>query len=173
MIALLLVAVLTAADAQSRADAQEISAFVSAEWRTYNDPLLHLTELRWLDARASACDFAGAMAAGSSIEPMLEAQCNADAARTRVRDIGFFTGLANPNSGIPSAQSTAEHKRIYGLLELLVTPHQRELLADSEDFFPAYRDAACSHARDGCATALTRTRTQQLKDSWLAEPFWK
>ncbi|MGB6987389.1 MAG: lysozyme inhibitor LprI family protein [Candidatus Aquilonibacter sp.] len=186
MIALLLAVALTcgpyanqmqldqcAADAQSRADAQEIAALRAAERRTGNDPRFHTSEMRWLDARASACDFAGAMTAGGSIEPMLEAQCNADAATARVRDIGFFTGEANPTAAIPSAQSAAEHERIYGLLELLVTPQQRELLADSEGFFLAYRDAACSYAKDGCATALTRTRTQQLKDAWLAEPFWK
>lgn len=186
MIALLLAAALTcgananqlqldqcAADAQSRADAQEIAALRAAERRTHNDPLFHTSEVRWLDARASACDYAAATVSGGSIEPMIEAQCNADAATARVRDIGFFTGTANPNAAIPSAGAAAEHERIYGRLELLVTPHERELLADSEHFFLSYRDAACSHAKDGCATALTRARTQQLKDSWLAEPFWK
>ncbi len=162
-----------AADAQSRADAREIAVLRAAERRTNNNPLFHTSELRWLDARASACDYAAATVAGGSIEPMIEAQCNADAATARVRDIGFFTGAANPNAAIPAAAVAAEHERIYGRLELLVTPHERELLADSERFFLVYRDAACSHAKDGCATALTRTRTQQLEDSWLAEPFWK
>jgi uncharacterized protein YecT (DUF1311 family) len=171
VIALLLVAALNAADAQSRADAREIAALRSAEQRTHNDPRFHMTEMRWLDARASACDFAGAMAAGGSIEPMLEAQCNADAATARVRDTGLFTGQANPAAMIPSEESATEHERIYGLLELLATPHQRELLADSENFFLWYRDAACSHAKSDCATALTLTRSLQLKYSRM-EPFW-
>lgn len=162
-----------AADGQSRADAQEIAALRAAQRRTHNDPLFHSSELRWLDARASACDYAAAIVAGGSIEPMIEAQCNADAATARVRDIGFFTGTANPNAALPAADVSAEHERIYGELEVLVTPHERDLLADSERFFLVYREAACSHAKDGCATAVTRTRTQQLKDSWLAEPFWK
>lgn len=186
MIALLLVAALNcganatqldldncAAAAQTHNDKLETAALQAAEWRTYNDPLFHTSEMRWLDARASACDFASATVAGGSIEPMIEAQCNADAALARIRDIGLFTGLPNPTAAIPNPQVRAEHERIYGLLELLVTPQQRELLADSERFFLAYRDAACSQAKDGCATALTLTRTQQLKDSWLAEPFWK
>ncbi len=186
MIALILVAALNcgatatqidldecAGAAQTHNDKLEATAFQTAEWRTYNDPLLHLSELRWDEARTSACNFAYEMYAGGSIAPMLFSQCNADAALARVRDIGLFTGLPNPAAAIPDQRVQAEHERVYGRLELLVTPHERGLLADSERAFVRYRKTACSHAKDGCATALTRTRTQQLKDSWLAEPFWK
>lgn len=159
--------------AQAHNDKLETDAFQASEWRTYNDPLLHLSELRWRDARASACNFAYQMYAGGTIAPMLFSRCNADAALARVHDISSFTGLANPTAAIPDPKSEAEHQRIYGLLELLVTPHERVLLADSERTFMRYRDVACSQAKDGCATALTLTRTQQLKNSWLAEPFWK
>ncbi len=186
MIALVLVAALNcgatatqidldecAAAAQTHNDKLEATALQTAEWRTYNDPLLHATELRWHEARTSACNFAYEMYAGGTIAPMLFSRCNADAALARIRDIGLFTGLPSPTAATPNPQVQAEHERIYGLLELLVTPHERDLLANSERAFMRYRDVACSQAKDGCATALTRTRTQQLKDSWLAEPFWK
>ncbi|HUN28901.1 MAG TPA: lysozyme inhibitor LprI family protein [Alphaproteobacteria bacterium] len=185
MIALLLVAALNcgatatqvdldecAAAAQTRDDHLESAAYQAAEWRSYNDPLLRQTELRWRDARTSACNFVYVMYTGGSIAPMLFSQCNADAARARVRDIGYFTGLANARAATPDPDVQAEHSRIYGLLELLVSPHERDLLAASEQAFLTYRRLACSHAKDGCATALTKTRTQQLKDSWLAERFW-
>ena len=185
MIAFVLVAVLNcgatatqidldqcAAAAQTHGDNLEAAAFQSAEWRTYNDPLLHMSELRWRSARTSACNFAYEMYAGGTIAPMLFSRCNADAALARVRDISFFTGLPNVTAAIPNPRVEAEHERIYGLLELLITPHERDLLADSERAFLKYRETACSHARIGCATALTKTRTQQLEDSWLAEKFW-
>ena len=161
-----------AAAAQKHNDALESTAFQSAEWRTYNDPLLQLTEQRWRAARSAACNFVYESYKDGSMAPMLFSHCNADAARARVRDIGLFTGLLNSTAAIPNPQVEAEHNRIYGLLELLITPHERDLLAGSERAFLRYRDAACSHAKDGCATALTKTRTQQLKDSWLAERFW-
>jgi uncharacterized protein YecT (DUF1311 family) len=162
-----------AAGAQTHSDKLEAAAFQTAEWRTYNDPLLHLSEMRWDDARRAACAFDAALVAGGSMQPMVEAQCNAASALARVRDIRLFTGLPNPTAAIPDQRVQAEHERIYGLLELLVTPQERGLLADSERAFMRYRNTACSHAKDGCATALTTTRTQQLKDSWMAEPFWK
>ena len=112
------------------------------------------------------------MYAGGSIAPMLFSECNANAALARIRDIGLFIGFPNPTAAIPGPQVQAEHERIYGLLELLVAPHERDLLADSERAFMRYRKVACSQAKDGCATALTLTRTQELKDSWLAEKFW-
>ncbi len=186
MIALILIAALNcgatatqidlddcAAAAQTRNDKLEAEAFQTAEWRTYNDPLLHLSELRWHDARRSACNFSYEMYAGGSIAPMLFSRCNTDAAAARARDISLFTGLPNPIAAIPDRRVQAEHERVYGLLEVLITPHERDLLADSERAFVRYRKTACSHAKNGCATALTRTRTQQLKDSWMAEPFWK
>ena len=161
-----------AAYAQSVAKAAETAAFLAAERRFPNNTQLQRSEVFWLDARSSACAFADEMASGGSLEPMLWSQCYADAGQARVRDIALFTGRSNSAALVPSPQSNAEHDRIYGLLELLLSPHERELLARSERFFLWYRDAACSHAQNGCATALTRTRTQQLKDSWLAEKFW-
>jgi uncharacterized protein YecT (DUF1311 family) len=130
-----------------------------------------LSELLWLDARAKACAFDAALVAGGSIQPMIEAQCNAASAQARVRDIAFFT--AKPREPIASPYPVAEEDRVYGLLELLVSPAQRELLADSERAWIDYRDVACSRATYYCMSALTRTRTQQLKDSWMADPFWK
>ncbi|MGC2129665.1 MAG: lysozyme inhibitor LprI family protein [Candidatus Aquilonibacter sp.] len=161
-----------AAAAQKHNDKLESVALQTAEWRTYNDPLLHLSELRWRQARTSACNFAYEMYAGGSIAPMLFSECNADAALARIRDIGLFVGLPNPAGAIPDPRVQAEHERIYGLLELLVSPRERDLLADSERAFMQYRDVACSHAKNGCATALTLTRTQEIKDSWLADKFW-
>ena len=161
-----------AAAAQTHNDKLESAAFQTAEWRTYNDPLLHLSELRWNQARTTACNFAYEMYADGSLAPMLFSECNANAALARIRDIGFFIGFPNPTAAIPGPQVQAEHERIYGLLELLVAPHERDLLAESERAFMRYRNVACSHAKDGCATALTLTRTQELKDSWLAEKFW-
>jgi uncharacterized protein YecT (DUF1311 family) len=185
MIALVLVAALNcgatatqidldecAAAAQTRNANRETQAYQAAEWRTYNDPLLHQTEQRWVDYRTSACNYVYQAYSGGSIAPMLYSQCLADAAQARVHDIGMFTGLPNPAAAIPDAKAQAEEKRIYGRLELLVSPHERDLLATSERAFLQYRDVACSHAKDGCATAITQTRTQQLKDSWLAERFW-
>ncbi|HUA09315.1 MAG TPA: lysozyme inhibitor LprI family protein [Candidatus Acidoferrales bacterium] len=185
MIALILVAALNcgatatqidldecAAAAQAHNDKRESAAFAAAEWRTYNDPLLHQSELRYRDARAAACNFAYDMYSSGTMAPMLFSQCNADAAHARVRDIGFFTGLPNRAAAIPDPRVEAEHVRVYGLLELLITPHERDLLAASERAFLRYRYVACSHAKDGCATAVTKTRTRQLEDSWLAEKFW-
>lgn len=185
MIALILVAALTcgssanqtqlnecAAQALGRADAQELSPYRAAMQRYHNDAILRESELRWLGARANACDFDTALVQGGSIEPMVEAQCSARSAQARIRDIGFFTGRPNPTGAIASSQAVAEHDRIYGRLEVLVTPDQRTLLADAENAWEWYRDEACARATNGCATALTLTRTQELKDSWLAEKFW-
>lgn len=185
MIALVLVAALNcgatatqidlnecAAAAQTRNANLENAALQAAAWRTYNDPLLHLTEQRWIDFRTSACDYVYQAYSGGSIAPMLYSQCLADAEQARVRDIGMFTGLPNPAAAIPDPKMQTEEKRVYGRLELLLSPHERDLLATSERAYLQYRDAACSHAKDGCATAITKTRTQQLKDSWLGERFW-
>jgi len=161
-----------AAQAQTRNDKLENTAYTSAEWRTYNDPLLHLSEVRWREARTSACNYVYESYKDGSMASMLFSQCNADASLARVRDIRLFTGLANPKGAIPDPHVQAEHERVYGLLELLVTPSERTLLAASERAFLRYRETACSHAKDACATELTKTRTQQLKDSWLAEKFW-
>ena len=159
-------------NAAQQAQSREAIAYLVAERRANaNIHLLH-SEVLWLDARSSACDFDRSLVEGGSIAPMVTNDCYAAASTSRVRDIGLFTGKANPRAMIPSTHSAAEHERIYGLLELLVTPQQRRLLATSEQFFLWYRDEACSHAKDGCATALTLTRTQQLKDSWMAGPFW-
>jgi uncharacterized protein YecT (DUF1311 family) len=161
-----------AAAAQSRNSKLEAAAFASAQEHTHDSALLNVSEARWLAFRTSACNYVYEAYAGGTIAPMLYSQCLADAAQARVRDIALFTGVANPPAAVPSPQVQVEHERIYGLLELLISPHERELLANSEYAFLRYRDAACSHAKDGCATALTRTRTQQLKDSWLADKFW-
>jgi uncharacterized protein YecT (DUF1311 family) len=160
-----------AARTLSQTNARELAAFRAAMRRFHNDAVLHLGEMRWLDARAGACAFDVSMFAGGSMEPMIEAQCNAASAQARVREIALFTGKANTVSAAPAA--VVELDRVYGLLELLVTPAQRELLADSQRAWIDYRDVACSRATNDCATALTRTRTQQLKNSWMAEPFWK
>src|SRR5580658_5801313 len=158
------------AAAQTRANAKELAAFRAAMQRFHNDPTLHLSEVRWVEARAAACAFDAAMVAGGSIQPMIEAECNAAAAQARVGDIALFTGRTTTASTAPAV--AAEHDRVYGLLELLVTAPQRELLSDAERAWLDYRNIACSRARESCATALTRTRTQQLKSSWMAEPFW-
>jgi uncharacterized protein YecT (DUF1311 family) len=160
-----------AAQTLSAAGARELAAYRAAMLRFHNDPVLHLSELLWLDSRAKACAFDAALVAGGSIQPMIEAQCNAASAQARVRDIAFFT--AKPREPIASPYPVAEEDRVYGLLELLVSPAQRELLADSERAWIDYRDVACSRATYYCMSALTRTRTQQLKDSWMADPFWK
>jgi len=160
------------ANAAQQAQTREKIAYLVAARRTNGNIHLLRSEVLWLDARSSACDFDRSLVEGGSIEPMVTSQCYAAASVSRVRDISLFTGKANANAVTPSKQSEAEHERIYGLLELLVTPQQRRLLANSEQFFLWYRDEACSHAKDGCATALTLTRTQQLKDSWMAGPFW-
>jgi uncharacterized protein YecT (DUF1311 family) len=159
-----------AAAAQTRANDKELAAFRAAMQRFHDDPTLHLSEMHWLDARAGACAFDASMVEGGSIQPMIEAECNAASAQDRVRDIALFTGTASTANTAPAV--AAEHDRVYGLLELLVTAPQRELLADSERAWLEYRNIACSRARDSCATALTRSRTQQLKNSWMAEPFW-
>jgi uncharacterized protein YecT (DUF1311 family) len=161
-----------AAAAQTRNANLETQALQAAAWRTYNDPLLHLTEQRWIDYRTSACNYVYQSYSQGSMAPMLYSQCLADAEQARVRDIRMFTGLPNLPAAIPDPKVKAEEERVYGLLEGLISPHERDLLARSERAFLEYRDIACSHARDGCATAITKTRTQQLKDSWLAEKFW-
>jgi uncharacterized protein YecT (DUF1311 family) len=161
-----------AGEARERANAQELSTYRAAMQRYHNDAVFRESELLWLDARAGACDFDVALVAGGSIAPMIEDQCDARSARARVRDIHLFTGRANADALIPASNAAAEHDRVYGLLELLVTPAQRELLTDSERAWLDYRNNACPRAANGCATALTLTRTQELKDSWLAEPFW-
>jgi uncharacterized protein YecT (DUF1311 family) len=160
-----------AAQKLSQANTRELAAYRAAMQRFHNDQVLHLSELLWLDARAGACAFDVALVAGGSIQPMIEAQCNAASAQARVRDIAFFTGKVR--EPIASPYPVAEEDRVYGLLELLVTPTQRELLADSERAWIDYRTVACSRATYYCMSALTRTRAQQLKDSWMAEPFWK
>ena len=53
-----------AADARERANAQELSAYRSAMQRYHNDAILHESELRWLAARANACDFDAALVSG-------------------------------------------------------------------------------------------------------------
>lgn len=169
MIALILVATLTA---QTHNAQLETAALQSAFWRTYNDPLLRASEQRWIDYRTSACNYVYQAYSGGSIAPTLYSRCLADAEHARVRDIGLFTGLPNRNGAIVEPQVQAEERRVYGLLELRLSPRERDLLANSERAFVRYRTAACSHAKDGCATAITKTRTQQLKDSWLAEKFW-
>jgi uncharacterized protein YecT (DUF1311 family) len=161
-----------AAAAQTRNANLESAALQAAAWRTYNDPLLRQTEMRWVNYRTAACNYAYQAYSGGSIAPMLYSQCLANAEQARVRDIGMFTGLPNPAAAIPDPKVKAEEERVYGLLEGLISPHERDLLASSERAFLQYRNAACSHAKDGCATAITKTRTQQLKDSWLAERFW-
>lgn len=160
-----------AAQTLSQADAREFAAFHSAMRRFHNDAVLRLSEMRWLDARSAACAFAASMVAGGSMEPMIEAQCNAAAAQARVRDIALYTGAIGATRAAQAA--VVEQDRVYGLLELLVTPGERELLADSQRTWIDYRDVACLRAKSNCTTALTQTRTQQLKDSWMAEPFWK
>jgi uncharacterized protein YecT (DUF1311 family) len=161
-----------AAEAREHANALELAAYRSAMQRYHNDAMLRESELRWLTARASACDFDSAMVSGGSIQPMVEAQCLARSAQARVRDIGLFTGRPNPAGATASAQAVAEHDRIYGRLEVLLSLDQRSLLTDAEQAWRWYRDEACARATDDCATALTRTRIQELKDSWLAEKFW-
>ncbi len=161
-----------AAEARERANAQELSTYRAAMQRHDNDAVLRESELRWLAARANACNFDSALVSGGSIEPMIELACLAHSAQARIRDIGLFTGRPNPAGAIASPQAVAEHDRVYGLLENLVTPDQRTLLVGAENAWLWYRDEACSRATNDCATALTITRTQELKDSWLAEKFW-
>jgi uncharacterized protein YecT (DUF1311 family) len=161
-----------AGEARERANAQELATYRAAMQRYHNDVVLRESELRWLAARANACDFDTALVSGGSIEPMIESQCLASSAQARIRDIGLFTGRPNPAGATASAPAVAEHDRIYGLLENLVTPDQRTLLADAENAWIWYRDEACARATNNCAIALTLTRTQELKDSWLADKFW-
>ncbi len=161
-----------AAAAREHANAQELSAYRSSMQRYHDDAILRESELRWLAARANACDFDAALVSGGSIEPMVEALCLAHSAQARVRDIGLFTGRLNPVAATASAQAVSEYDRVYGRLEVLLTPDQRTLLTDSEEAWRRYRDEACARATNDCATALTLTRTQELKDSWLGEPFW-
>ena len=185
MIAVLLVAALTcgasspqvdldvcASQARASGEAAEHAAYAAASRRFGDRADFQATERRWYGVRSTACAFAAEMASGGSLEPMLEGQCYADTARARVRDIALFAPNGTSGSAIAAPRVAAEHVRVYGLLEMLLSPAERNLLAASERAWIAYRDAACAHARRDCATLLTTTRTQQLKDSWLAERFW-
>jgi uncharacterized protein YecT (DUF1311 family) len=161
--------------------AQELMHADAAERRLYaavarhaGDPReLRIAERRWHVAREAACAYADAGLAGGSMLPMLDAQCHANSALARIRALNSFTGRPNAKGAVALGAAVAEHDRVYGLLELLITPQERVLLAKSEEAWLAYRRVACSRAGDACATDLTRARTQELKDSWLADPFWK
>lgn len=155
-----------------QADAAERRAYVAAAKRTGDPSELRVAERRWQAARDAACAYTDAGVAGGSMLPMLDAQCRAASAIVRARVLQGFTGRPNASGAAPSPDAVAEHDRVYGLLELLITPQERSLLAKSEYAWLAYRRAACEAAADTCATDLTRARTQELKDSWLADPFW-
>ncbi len=189
MIAVLLVAALAcngastqlelnvcSAQAAKVAAADERAAYDAARDRFASTPVrlraLAASEQLWQRARDAACAFDAQLVAGGSIQPLVEANCAEHAARARIADIGRLLPARTSTSAIASPASAREHTRVYGLLELLVTPGERALLARSERAWLRYRRSACSYARAECATALTQARTQQLKDSWLADPFW-
>lgn len=147
---------------QQRADRDERAA-LAARPRT-----ARLSEGLWREERRRTCDYYYDAYRDGSIDPMLYSRCLAHSAEARTRDLHAL------RSGFPSGDRTkaiAEEKRVYGLLELLVTPHQRSLLAGSENAWLRYRRTLCG-SNANCAAQLATFRTQELKDSWLAEPFW-
>jgi len=164
------------AQAAKIAAADERAAYGAARVRFARKParlrVLVASEQLWQRARDAACAFDAQLVAGGSIQPLVEANCAEHAARARIADLARLLPARTSASAIPSPASAHEHARIYGLLELLVTPSERALLARSERVWLRYRRTTCSYARADCATVATQARTQQLKDSWPAEPFW-
>ena len=100
--------------------------------------------------------------------PMLYSQCLANSARGRIRDLaGLRRGFVFPGA----KRAIAEHRRVYGLLELQLSPRERDLLAASENAWLRYSEALCG-SNAACLGEVAATRTEELKDSWLADPFW-
>ncbi|HTU71763.1 MAG TPA: lysozyme inhibitor LprI family protein [Candidatus Baltobacteraceae bacterium] len=127
-----------------------------------------LTEGLWRDERRRTCAYYYDAYRDGSMAPMLYSQCLAHSAEARTRDLRALRSGFPPGDG---AKAIAEEQRVYGLLELLLTPHQRSLLAGSETAWVRYRRILCRHSAN-CNAQLAAFRTQELKDSWLAEPFW-
>lgn len=148
--------------AQIRADRDEQAAYRTAP------AAAQATETLWRTERTATCEYYYQSASGGSMAPMLYSQCLANSARGRIRDLH---GVARGFSVAQPHHAIVEHDRIYGLLEVQLTSHERALLAASESAWLRYRKALCSNDVP-CLGQVSATRTQELKDSWLADPFW-
>jgi uncharacterized protein YecT (DUF1311 family) len=150
--------------AQQRADRDERAALAALAARPRT---ARLSEGLWREERRRTCDYFYDAYRDGSMAPMLYSQCLAHSAEARIRDLHAL------RSGFPrgdGAKAIAEERHVYGLLELLLTPHQRSLLAASERAWLRYRRALCGSNAD-CAAQVATFRTQELKDSWLGDPF--
>lgn len=181
MIALALVAALTCGASATQLDldfcAQHDAIRAEAqERRIYRDEAARYgtsivrSEALWRNARDTACAYASEMAAGGSMQPMLELQCRATSAGARARTLRAY-GSHGSASAEAVHRADMELTRVYGRLEVLLTPRERALLASSQDAWNRYRPAACPR-NPTCMLELVHARTQELKDSWLADPFW-
>lgn len=133
---------------------------------------LRESEAAWRQYRRAQCDFMGAMAAGGSLEPMIDNDCWATLTRERATTLGWFAART-ADAAPASASSAAEEASVYGKLEVLLSPAERALLADSERAWRRYRAIVCDQSRmRSCRTQLTLRRTAIVKSSWLADPFW-
>ena len=156
-----------AAADDARASARERIAYDRARQRMPANALLALGEARWRAARDATCDYYAFD--DGSMRPMLFSQCRANAALARARTLA----QQRPEPGVAAPAAAArEEARIYGLLEIRLTPAERTLLARSETLWLRYAKIACLRAAAPCASDLFAARTQELKDSWLADPFW-
>jgi len=158
-----------------RAERAETAAYAQALDGTHGDrsarEQLVVAEHAWRHAREAACGFVAAMYAEGSIEPLEEFNCRAFSATARTH----FLHRSKKWSGnsLPSTDTTtAEMVRVYGLLELLLTPNDRDALAHSQEVWLNYVRVACAPSAARCRDFLTRRRTDELKQSWLGDPFW-
>lgn len=134
-------------------------------------------ELAWIKARDATCAFESSLEEGGTIAGMEYSMCvyrmtNAQTGHLQsvveILQAEGFIGTPKP----ASAASDAELNRVYKALMSRLDAKQQDALAASENAWIAYRDKWCKLEGYDCKTRMEEQRTQELKDGWIAEPFW-
>lgn len=129
-------------------------------------------QVKWLPFRDAECEFAGSLAEGGSMQPMLVAGCMTTLTRQRTLDLQAYGGGILPKGGTGNyQQSDRQLNRQYQQLRQTLSPARRLKLENAELAWITFRDAVCTFeggirgkaAQSRCLTRLTDQRTQHLK----------
>jgi uncharacterized protein YecT (DUF1311 family) len=134
----------------------------------------------WATASEKTCALASVLYQGGSIQPMMEAECDATETDERVARLDAWTqrlraagAVTAPARASRAAAATLHRFYMRYAAQLQPRPTAQRALEASQRAWVRYRDLACAFEGGACASDLARERVGDLEGTWLGEVFWR
>jgi uncharacterized protein YecT (DUF1311 family) len=130
-------------------------------------------QLRWIEFRDAECQFSSSWAEGGSLQPALEAGCQAELTEQRTIELKSYAQDNYPPAQTDNYGSVREQlDSVYQQLQQRLSEPRLMLLSTSDLAWAAFRETACEFERGGggnaaltnCLIRLTETRIEQLQN---------